>query len=95
MKRAPKLTKRERRDTLGGGEHDGLVTHEPPVPVDWPDGHVRVELTDDDEEECIQVWIHGRTHHLHSTTARELQKMLHARLAEWNEIARAHGMPPV
>lgn len=34
-------------------------THEPAVPIGWPDGHVAVGLTDDAEDECIKITIHG------------------------------------
>jgi hypothetical protein len=61
------------------------VTHEPAIPVNWPDGHVKVSLTGDDADECILVWIHGHMHYLHSTTARELERMLHNKLEEWNK----------
>lgn len=96
MKRAPKLTRRGRKALGDGGySSSGNVTHEPFEPLNWPDGHVRVELTGDDEEECVRVWIHGRTHYLHSTTARELQRMLEARLEEYNRLANSHGVPTV
>lgn len=70
-------------------------THEPMVPINWPDGHVGVAITDPDEDECIEVTIHGVCHYLHSTTARELSNMLAGRLDEWNETARANGLPGV
>jgi len=68
-------------------------THEPPVPQDWPDGHVSVVLTNDDIGECIEVTIHGVRHYLHSTTARALSDRLIERLKEWNRTARAAGVP--
>lgn len=71
------------------------VTHEPEVPLNWPDGHVGVTLTGDDEGECIEVTIHGARHYLHSSTARELNNMLAARLDEWNATARVAGLPEV
>ena len=49
-------------------------THEPRVPQNWPEAHVSVKLTGDDNGECIEVTIHGVRHYLHSTTARELEK---------------------
>ena len=61
------------------------VTHEPHKTINWPEGHVKVALTDDSKEECIAIIIHGYTHYLHSTTARELEKMLHATLTEYNK----------
>ena len=64
------------------------VTHEPEVPNNWPDGHVGVALTGDDQGECIEVTIHGVRHYLHSTTARELSNMLGSRIDEWNVTAR-------
>lgn len=70
-------------------------THEPRVPVNWPDGHVAVALTDDNIGECIEVTVHGVRHYLHSTTARELSDRLIARLDEWNATARAAGVPEV
>lgn len=70
-------------------------THEPQVPQNWPDGHVEVILTGDDEAECIEVTIHGVRHFLHSTTAREFSNMLIARIEEWNVIARTGGAPGV
>lgn len=71
------------------------VTHEPAVPLNWPDGHVAVAMTGADQMECIEVTIHGVKHYLHSTTARELSDMLLARIDEWNELAVAEGAPPV
>ncbi|MDP9988603.1 hypothetical protein J2S98_003791 [Arthrobacter oryzae] len=70
-------------------------THEPPQPQNWPDGHVGVALTGDDQEECIEVTIHGVRHYLHSTTAEELSKKLRSRIDEWNETALAGGAPGV
>jgi hypothetical protein len=52
------------------------VTHEPEYPINWPDGHVGVELTPDDDDECIAVRVHSVTHYLHTTTAIELRRML-------------------
>ena len=71
------------------------VTHEPEVPNNWPDGHVGVALTGNDQGECIEVTIHGVRHYLHSTTARELGNMLDSRIDEWNGTARAAGVPEV
>ena len=71
------------------------VTHEPGVPHDWPDGHVGVELTGDNQGECIEVRIHGVRHYLHSTTARELSNMLSSRIDEWNVTTQAAGFPGV
>ncbi len=70
-------------------------THEPAIPQNWPDGHVAVALTGDDEDECIEVTIHGVKHYLHSTTARELSNMLASRIDEWNGIASESGFPTV
>lgn len=70
-------------------------THEPATPNDWPNGHVGVELTPDDVEECVKVRIHEVQHYLHSTTARELSNMLLARIDEWNDVAIRHGHQPV
>jgi len=70
-------------------------THEPPEPQNWPDGHVAVVLTGDDQGECIEVTIHGVRHYLHSSTSRELSNMLLARIEEWNVTAEAEGIPPV
>lgn len=70
-------------------------THEPATPNDWPNGHVDVELTPDDVEECIKVRIHEVQHYLHSTTARELSNMLLAKIDEWNDVAIRHGHQPV
>lgn len=66
-------------------------THEPAVPRNWPEGHVAVTLTGDDQDECIEVTVHGVRHYLHSTTARELSNMLKARIEEWNAVARRAG----
>lgn len=66
-------------------------THEPDQPIDWPHGHVGVDLTPDDVGECVLVTIHGVQHYLHSTTARELNTMLEAKLDEWNDRAMEHG----
>lgn len=70
-------------------------THEPVVPQNWPDGHVAVTLTGDDQSECIEVTVHEVRRYLHSTTARELSNMLIARIEEWNAIASAAGYPEV
>lgn len=70
-------------------------THEPEVPENWPDGHVAVALTGDDQGECIEVTIHGTKHYLHSTTARELSNMLVAKIEEWNVTATKAGFPAV
>lgn len=70
-------------------------THEPDVPVNWPEGHVGVALTEDDQDECIEVTIHGVRHYLHSSTAQELSRMLSARIEEWNKIAQSSGFPGV
>jgi hypothetical protein len=72
-----------------------FITHEPEVPQNWPTGHVRVELTGPDEHECLKVWIHGHTHYLHATTARELTKMLGSCIDDYNKIAQEHGLPSV
>ena len=40
-------------------------THEPPVPQDWPDGHVAVALTGGDQGECIEITVHGVRHYPH------------------------------
>jgi hypothetical protein len=71
------------------------VTHEPEMPQNWPHGHVGVVLTEDTADECIEVTIHGIRHNLHSTTARELEKMLSSRIESWNLVARAAGYPTV
>ncbi|MCU1479794.1 MAG: hypothetical protein JWQ19_580 [Subtercola sp.] len=70
-------------------------THEPTVPQNWPDGHVAVALTGDDQGECIEVTIHGVRHYLHSTTARELSNMLLSKIDEWNIKALAGGVAGV
>lgn len=70
-------------------------THEPDQPRDWPHGHVGVGLTGNDEDECIEVTIHGVKHYLHSSTARELSTMLADKIEEWNGVARSHGFPGV
>jgi hypothetical protein len=74
---------------------NSLVTHEPETPINWPDGHVRVSLMPANADECVLVWIHGRSHYLHATTARELYNKLHVVLNEYNEIAAAHGVETV
>ena len=70
-------------------------THEPDIPQNWPYGHVDVELTGEDEDECIEVTIHGVKHYLHSTTARELSNMLVEKIDEWNDTANRAGFPGV
>jgi len=70
-------------------------THEPREPHNWPLGHVEVELTGSESDECLRITIHGVKHYLHATTARELSNMLLARLEEWNAIAEAAGFEPV
>ena len=83
------------RKTAMGGRATEPVTHEPATPVNWPHGHVQVELTDSDQSECVRVWIHGHVHFLHATTARELAKMLGLCLEEYNKAARSRGFPTV
>ncbi|XKH57864.1 hypothetical protein LG293_07030 [Citricoccus nitrophenolicus] len=56
---------------------------------------MNVELTDDEQEECIEITIHGVRHYLHSSTARELSNMLTSKIDEWNSAARAAGFPGV
>ncbi|WHP19292.1 hypothetical protein [Cellulomonas sp. ES6] len=68
-------------------------THEPDEPVNWPRGHVDVQLTGDEHDECIVVTVHGVKHYLHSTTARALSDALLERLDEWNKVSRAAGFP--
>ena len=68
------------------------TTHEPDVPINWPDGYVSSKMTGDDDDECIIVEIHGVMHYLHSTTARALQESLGKTLDEWNEFAREQFM---
>jgi|1186.fasta_scaffold104701_1 hypothetical protein len=68
-------------------------THELVQPQNWPEGHVAVTLTPDNIDECIEATIHDVNHYLHSTTARELTKMLEAKLVEWKEVARSAGFP--
>lgn len=63
-----------------------LITHEPEEPQNWPAGHVRVDLSNPEDHECVRVWIHGHLHFLHATTARELAKELEKCLAEYNQI---------
>lgn len=70
-------------------------THEPPMPQNWPNGHVEVALTDNDQDEYIEVTIHGVRHYLHSSTAQELNIMLSSRIDEWNKTAQASGFPGV
>jgi hypothetical protein len=71
------------------------TTHEPEEPHNWPTGHVRVELTGHDDLECVKVWIHGHTHYLHASTARELEKMLGKCLDDYNKMAEENGVPVV
>ncbi len=66
-------------------------THEPDEPVDWPDGHVRVDLTGREQSECIVVTIHNVRHHLHSTTAQALNDRLREKIEEWDAYAKSHG----
>jgi|GEM_PF-2831303 len=67
------------------------VTHEPAEPIDWPDGHVSVELTGPEHSECIVVTIHGVGHHLHSTTAQALNDRLRDKIEEWDAFAKSQG----
>lgn len=70
-------------------------THEPTEPIDWPDGHVRVELTEPEHSECIVVTIHSVRHHLHSTTAQALNERLTEKIEEWDIFAKSQGAPGV
>lgn len=73
-------------------------THEPQQPKDWPDGHVQVDLTSADQDECIVVTIHDVRHYLHSTTAQALSERLAEKVEEWDREAKSHGaagvLPP-
>jgi hypothetical protein len=84
------------------GAPKGVIqeTHEPEVPIiNWPNGHVAVDLTGAVDDECIVVTVHGVKHYLHTTTARELQKMLVDRIDEWKTSnaaeLRRRGLPEV
>ena len=68
-----------------------LETFEPEVPVDWPEGHVSVEQTDLDHDECFKVTIHGVDHYLHATTLFELLKMIAAELEDWDVGTKSRG----
>lgn len=53
------------------------VTHEPEVPVNWPEGHVEVvSVFDDPVSECLKIRIHDSEHYLHRTTALALARQL-------------------
>lgn len=64
------------------------ATHEPPVPINWPDGHVQTKLADLVDKECIIVTIHGIDHYLHATTARELSNKLIDSLNDYNFMVK-------
>lgn len=72
-----------------------VITHEPEDPINWPDGHVDVQLTPKKDDECILITIHGVKHYLHSTTAYELYKKLETKITEWDKQAKADGVPGV
>lgn len=76
-------------------ESASRATHEPATSIDWPDGHVSVDLTGDDVGECIAVTVHGVRHHLHATTAQALSERLIDRIAEWDAMAKSAGAPGV
>jgi hypothetical protein len=67
-------------------------TREPANPVNWPQGHVSVDITDDSISECFTITIHGIKHYLHATSARALSDMLLEKLDEWNREAQQVGM---
>ncbi len=74
-----------------------METHEPAVPVNWPEGHVSSEFIEElDVDECICVTIHGVKHYLHATTARQLARSVTSTLNGWNHYAvgelRKHGL---
>ena len=76
--------------------HETLrVTHEPHEPVNWPEGHVRSEMTSSEHFECIMVEIHGVKHYLHTTTAAELVVSVRNTIDEWNKMAVGRGGKPV
>jgi hypothetical protein len=54
----------------------------------WPRSHARVELTDDQEGECVKVTIHGVEHLIHATTARALSDDLLEKLNTYNAGVR-------
>jgi hypothetical protein len=71
-------------------EISSTETHEPLKPLpNWPKSHVNVVLTGTDQNECIEVVVHGIKHYLHSTTARALEEMLHESLEAYNESVTA------
>lgn len=73
------------------------VTREPRMPVSWPRGHVAVEVTGEEHEECLRVRVHGVDHLLHTSTAVELFRELGRALGEWEEVAAPalHDQPVV
>lgn len=83
------------RSTTNEPRVNARETHEPPIPQNWPHGHVGVRETPDGVDECFVVTIHGVDHYLHSTTAYELYKMLGEAIPKWDKVAKAHGQPGV
>jgi len=73
----------KRRLEVGVGPRKLNETHEPPNPTNWPHSNVNVELTGDDEDECVCVTIHGQRHYLHMSTLAELLALGDAKLNEW------------
>lgn len=56
--------------------------------------HIGVAITDIDQDECIEITIHGVRHYLHTTTAEELSRMLRGQLDEWSNTARVANQSP-
>ncbi|HEY8162063.1 MAG TPA: hypothetical protein VIF34_07335 [Methylocystis sp.] len=73
----------KRRTESGSAPRKLNETHEPKAPVNWPHGHVSVEITDSDQGECVCVTIHGQRHYLHTTTFAALLAMGDQKLNEW------------
>jgi hypothetical protein len=65
------------------------------MPLPFAELNGPVSLVQDRYRTVIEVTIHGVKHYLHSSTARELQKMLSSNLTEWNKTAVAAGWPAV
>ena len=71
-------------------------THEPPIPRNWPEGHVSVELTmGSDVDECFKITIHGVDHYLHASTTQALREMLVEKIEDYNELCIINGVPTV
>ena len=74
--------KEERRISEGPKNQKLQITHEPP-PGRNKDDDFRVNLADSDDDECIELTIHGVTHLIHTWRALNIMRELHRISVRW------------